>query len=290
MGTRIVYIIGAGRSGTTLLDIILGNAADIFSAGELNRFTKRNGVPHEARDENVSYFWLDIVKQLKAEKYNEPRLYYKFAKEFEYHSSLHRYTLRHNKAKFKLYADYQRALFNAITVKVEKDFGKNTIVDSSKYPLRALLLARIFQKDISFVYIKRDPVIVVESFQKKDVEQPPKNRLAANTYLLVVNGLAVWVLKKLRKTNKVSEITYDNLLTAPLAELERIEKDINLDLSVPKKLIGQKSLLTVGYLFDGNRLRLNDKIALKDELAPVDKKSYTSKIFGLLHKMVWYQN
>ena len=51
--SNIIYIIGSGRSGTTLLDILLGNGNNIFSAGELNRFTKRNGIPHDARDDEV---------------------------------------------------------------------------------------------------------------------------------------------------------------------------------------------------------------------------------------------
>ena len=46
---KIVYIMGAGRSGTTLLDIMLGNNPGIFSAGELNRFPVRDGIPPECR-------------------------------------------------------------------------------------------------------------------------------------------------------------------------------------------------------------------------------------------------
>ena len=37
----VVYIVGYGRSGSTILDIILGQHADIFSAGELRNLTTR---------------------------------------------------------------------------------------------------------------------------------------------------------------------------------------------------------------------------------------------------------
>ncbi len=58
---KIIYIIGAGRSGTTLLDIILGNEDSFFSSGELNRYLKREGIPHCARDKHVSLFWEEVA-------------------------------------------------------------------------------------------------------------------------------------------------------------------------------------------------------------------------------------
>ena len=47
----LIYIIGAGRSGTTLLDIVLGNNENTISLGEINRYYKRNGIPPK-RNEN----------------------------------------------------------------------------------------------------------------------------------------------------------------------------------------------------------------------------------------------
>ena len=41
---QILYVMGAGRSGTTIADIILGNQRGFFSCGELNRFPVRQGV------------------------------------------------------------------------------------------------------------------------------------------------------------------------------------------------------------------------------------------------------
>ena len=62
---KLIYIIGSGRSGTTLLDILLGNAKDSFSAGELNRFTTRNGIPPK-RDESSleNKFWRNVREKL----------------------------------------------------------------------------------------------------------------------------------------------------------------------------------------------------------------------------------
>ena len=57
---KIIYIMGAGRSGTTLLDIVLGNQNTMFSCGEINRFAIRNGNPPLVKDQIKLKFWRKI--------------------------------------------------------------------------------------------------------------------------------------------------------------------------------------------------------------------------------------
>ena len=42
---KVLYIIGAHRSGSTVLGVTLGNCADMFFAGELHSWLSRGGVP-----------------------------------------------------------------------------------------------------------------------------------------------------------------------------------------------------------------------------------------------------
>lgn len=288
MDKKIIYIIGAGRSGTTLLDIILGNAPKLLSAGELNRYTKRDGVPHNARDESVSSFWNNIKKQLEDKGLENPYKYYQLSLEFEYHSSVLR-MLSCNRKKFECYSNYQQALFTVISKTAKEDFNKDIIVDSSKYPLRAYFLSKIFGKSISFIYIQRHPFSVVESFQRKNVEQPSKNRYAAHTYLLGVNSLSLAVLKRLKKNHDISFVSYEGLLTDPISELSKIETDLLVDLSIPKKRIEANLPLNVGYLFDGNRLRTEEAIVFRK--SPPLQFSVKSINYFLekIHKLVWYK-
>ena len=41
----LIYVLGAGRSGTTLLDVVLGSAAGAFSCGEIRKFLQLDGRP-----------------------------------------------------------------------------------------------------------------------------------------------------------------------------------------------------------------------------------------------------
>jgi hypothetical protein len=290
METKIIYIIGAGRSGTTLLDIMLGNSPDIFSAGELNRFAKRRGIPHDARDRVVEQFWKQIRENLVKDNISDLSILYDVSKKFEYHTSIFNSgILNPSNGLFKQYADYQKKLFNNITKQAEQLFNKTIIVDSSKYPMRGLMLSKIFGQNISFIYIQRNPNAVVESFQKKDVEQPSKSRLNANIYLLLVNSIARSVLKKVKSTNRIAVINYEDLSQDPLSVLQKIEANLQINLQTPKKLIETTQPLNVGLLFDGNRLRLKNQIIFNKRTQATKTKGLINYFFYPLHKIMWYK-
>lgn len=286
----IIYIIGAGRSGTTLLDIILGNSENVFSAGELNRYTKRDGEPHSPRDNNVSDFWCDIKKELKQHGYDHPIDIYNLSSKFEYHSFFTKIFFFFSQKDFEVYRKFQKSLFAAIWETAKEKFNKEIIIDSSKYPVRAYFLSKVFGKNISFIFIQRNPLAVVDSFQVKNIEQPSKTRLGAHIYVLGVNKLALMVLRKLQKNNSISKVSYERLLQDPASELQKIEADLGIDLSLSKEKISKNLPLQVGYLFDGNRLRSEKTIVFRQSLCKTPIKKTIDKISFQLHKTIWFKN
>lgn len=279
---EIIYIIGAGRSGTTLLDILLGNQPEVFSAGELNRFLKRNGVPHSARDKEVADFWSDVRNSvgLLSEQLK------KTAEKLEYHSGFFfKYVVE--RKQMKAYETFNQQLFAAID---ERSGGCSVIVDSSKYPMRAKHLSKIFKDKISFVYLQRNPSDVVNSFSKKDVEQPAKSAFSAHVYLFVVNVLARYVLYGLKKSHRCSTISYDQLVSEPEKLFNQLSEDLNVDLSHVLSKLSSREKFKVGMLFDGNRLRSKPEVELK--LKGKDKKEGGSVLNSILlpiHRFFWYQ-
>jgi hypothetical protein len=121
------------------------------------------------------------------------------------------------------------------------------------------------------------------------VEQPSKNALAANVYLFFVNTLANYIIKKLKKDHKISTVSFDNLLTDPIKTLSKIEEDLELDLSLPRELIEKDIAFKVGYLFDGNRLRLNKDVIVKKPAVSTPDIKGVSNLFYPLHKFTWYK-
>jgi len=278
MNKSIIYIIGSGRSGTTLLDIVLGNEPSFFSAGELNRYAKRLGKPHDPRDENVSKFWGNIEREVNADFSKVKPI----TDKLEYHSGFIK-QLFVSKENKKCYESYNLNLFKSIGKNVDADY----IIDSSKYPMRGHYLSKIFGNNISYVYIQRNPNDIVESFQNKKVEQPSKSRVSAHLYLFIVNKLSSIVVRKLRKTHKVVTISYSELVNSPLCAFDKIEKHLEIELSELKNICNKKDEFKVGYLFDGNRLRLNNSITIKPSIKKKTKHLINTIMYPV-HKMFWY--
>src|SRR5690242_16633846 len=60
---KVVYIMGAGRSGSTILGVSLGNCADLVYAGELDKWPARSGRP-PAPSAEQERFWRAVHSRL----------------------------------------------------------------------------------------------------------------------------------------------------------------------------------------------------------------------------------
>src|SRR5271154_7062919 len=58
---KVIYVMGAGRSGSTIFGVALGNCEGIFDAGELEAWLRRSGVPNFAGSERTQ-FWSGVRK------------------------------------------------------------------------------------------------------------------------------------------------------------------------------------------------------------------------------------
>jgi len=251
---------GAGRSGTTLLDIMLGNNPDVFSAGELNRFSKENGKPVNVEENSrTARFWNNFRTNLPGEIHSGmPGSLHRVCSMFEYHTGLIMSVLPFKTSSFGYYKTYISAFFNTLSSMVRQP----VIVDSSKYPMRGYFMSQILKNEMVFIYVKRNPLDVVKSFEKKDVEQPSKSWLGSNLYLLVVNLICRFVLAKLRKNHKTITIYYHELISKPQDTLTRIGKELQIDVTESVRIAENGYSFKPGFLFDGNRIRLESEIFL----------------------------
>jgi hypothetical protein len=279
---RIVYIMGSGRSGSTLLDIMLGNAEGVFSCGELRRFAFPGGLsrPNEQKLESVQ-FWGKISKRL-GEKLPEPDLlnWEKLCHGIEYHSRfVAPWRLKHRKVQS--YARYVNTLMDLVF----EESGANWIVDSSKYPGRLLALLKVSKYPVSVVYLTRHPVGVIQSFSRKDVEQPGKGFLAANHYYGVNGFLCSMAFHRVPASRRV-KIRYEDLIRSPESLLSEIGKKLGMNLETPISIASARGSFEVGYLVDGNRIRTQKDIRLQStEHEPGwDVRSIVTRILN----RIWY--
>ena len=273
----LIYIIGAGRSGTTLLDVMLGNAEDVFSSGELNRYCITKGIQsgldqHSER----TRFWRSFAAEFSP-KYDLERQT-RIHREIEHHAGLiKRLTKRIDEAHYREYQAFERDFFDVLFGRI----GVSTVVDSSKYPGRALALSDTLPYRLCLIYIKRDPIRVVHSYTKTDRRLPTKNWGAATCHYFLVNHLCKRVLKRLRKKHPAVEIRYEDLVTQPEATLSRFEKAFDVDLSSVVDKVRRDEFLQVGNLLAGNTIRVQQQIKLQREL-----RTYPNNLRNRLTRLI----
>ncbi|MFO1378445.1 MAG: sulfotransferase [Steroidobacteraceae bacterium] len=254
-----IYVMGAGRSGTTLLSIMLGAHPATGVRGELLQFAeywRRNLECSCGKPVRECGHWLEAGRALAGADAASAASYDRLIAESERHWRVAQYLLAPRTAA-RRYFEALRRLFLALS-------PSGMVIDASKYVARALVLDTIPDFRVGYVYIVRDARGVLHSFSKP--VQRPKSAMAAALYYVLVNGaaqLAVWT----RLRGRSIKVRYEDLVAEPGRELERIGRFLGLDMSGVIASIAAGEPLDIGHMVSGNRIRTNGviKVGLDDE-------------------------
>jgi len=278
----IIYILGGGRSGSTLLDIMLGNADGAFSCGELRRLPFHGGHPRAFPPGSPGdRFWRDVESRLQDRMgtVNWHALD-RLSHSVEYHTRFLA-PWRTRQTNMKPYGEYANALFEVLF----EVTGADWLIDSSKYPGRLLSLLSVTHVPLYVIWLVRHPVAVVHSFSRRGIEQPPKGFLAANLYYGLNSVLCRLAWKRVPPDRRI-RIRYEDLVREPVPILERVGKIVPIDLTVPIDRARQGAPFQVGCLVDGNRMRLASEITVK-EPEPAPRHGPGAWVTRLLNG-IWY--
>ncbi|TML00363.1 MAG: sulfotransferase [Actinobacteria bacterium] len=263
----VLYVMGAGRSGSTILGVALGNCENVFFAGELDRWLARSGVPRRC-DPPLTRFW-DVVRREmggSAELAGAKTTY------LERSSALldlckwphrHRLRPRYRRASEDLYRAISRAA------------GVSHIVDSSHYPLRARELQALRGIDLYLLLLVRDPQGVVASLGRDDVPERRFGAPVANLYLWLTNLLSVFVFLRHPQDRRLL-VRYEDFLANPEEVIRQILHRIDSSAPIP-----DLDSLYTGVPFHGNRLVRSAVVELKR--SPVDPAS-RSRLTAVLQR------
>jgi len=233
---KLIHILGSGHCGSTLLAVMLGNHSSCFNVGELHRLPLSEAVTKRFKctcGEAVQTcaFWQKTISCAGG----------------SFQKGVDNLQVRKNeKLDLKVYQAWHKKLFECI----ESSTGKSIIIDSSKDPKRARILA----DDAFVVHIVRDGRGVVGSFKRKGCG--------------VVRSTLQWLVKNicisfLRTRMKVIKIRYSDLVRDPTNELKRICDESGISYED-----GMLSLDASGqHQFAGNRLRLHKGQSLEEDLS-----------------------
>lgn len=270
MQSKIIYIAGYGRSGSTVVDIMLGMHPEIFGSGEIAAMTRHVWKENEycacgARLKDCDV-WAPVMERWTADYDLDD--YFSLQRTFE---PLYAPARMIGGKKRDAFVTQTRSLFSAIRA----ESGLPIILDSSKAPGRALALALDPEVDLRVIHLVRDaravahamgralPVDVAKGVQKKIVPRPAiRTALRWRMYNSVVEKLRA----RLPSDHSV-RVRYEDLTRDPGTELKRISDAVGVDLSAIAKRISEGAKIEPAHQMAGSRLRMKGPMALRYDSA-----------------------
>lgn len=258
---QLVYVMGDGRSGSTVLDIMLGNHPEVLGVGELNRWPVFEGHPKQGDTKTkVHRFWGEV-----RDVYNEIEGSLDFSRLEELQDAVGNYSsffhVLLGLTSHGVRAEYCEYIDNLLEALI-KASGKHVVADASKRPGRAWMLLRCFGTRVRVIHLVRDPRGVLKSELKRNVEQTYKSPPVAMLHYLIKNTMST-IVHSLSPRGSALRVRYEDLVREPAAELKRIGRflDISMDLVINRLEVD--GTLVVPPLLDGNRIRRREKITLR---------------------------
>lgn len=274
---RVLYIMGAGRSGSTLLDAVLASHPDAFGSGELanlhNAGWSSNEVCSCGQLGSECEFWTRVRSAWQRRVPTATVAgFIALQKRFEipnwsglFHSVRQLFSRTED---FQNYLRQTEALYQAIA----EVSGRSVIIDSSKTPTRGTLLSRIRGLDVRWVHLVRDVRAVAWSRQKSlaadqnaGVQSPIKPRPTwySAIYWAYINLLSTLVCLFHRKRSL--RLRYEDFVTEPQQALARLSDHCGLDYSSTVAALMRGDPIRVEHAIAGNRMRMNGKIRIKPD-------------------------
>ncbi len=270
---KLLYIAGYGRSGSTVLDVVLGNHPDVVSAGELTYLIE----DWKAADRSCACgspytnceFWKELAEGVSISK--------KMAKIIR--------KIEHRRATLSVLTDtiaaeakeeyrrFQKSLFSYL----KEAGGASIVLDSSKSAgdaaMRFYALSEIAGFDVHVLHLVRDGRATMASYVNKGSNWALEGH-ADPPILPGVRAVGGWTLANLWtlaiskmyfRSDRYMRVRFEDLTTHPARTLEAIGAFIGIDVDMLIERVRCSDHFDVGHNVGGNRIRHNQSIQLRQK-------------------------
>jgi len=253
---KVVYVMGAGHSGSTILGLALGNCSDSFYAGEVDEWLVTSGAPSLGGAERTE-FWGKVREAMCATRAEE--LFGGQVNRLVERSSalLRPRRWSDRRALLRPYREVAEQLFAAIAGTA----GVRHVVDTSHFPLRARELQKLDGVQLHLVLLVRDPQDVVASnvreISRHEVAERRLRILATNAELWLTHLMSVLVFLRQPRKRRVF-VRYESFVADPEGVMTQIIDSLGTGVAAP-----DMSALRGGVALQGNSLIMSQTIAVK---------------------------
>ena len=287
---KVIYIAGYGRSGTTLLDIALGQQPGVLAAGELTALARHVWQEREycacRRKADECSFWSKVVEAwLDGRQPDAMAKHGRNLARSEWLFDPRRLLWRFGVGKTgKAYCEETSALLH----KIADNSRASVIVDSSKLPGRASALMSIEDIEVYVIHMVRDGRGVgwsmmkpyqrsVEDGIQKELKPKPLWYTAARWF--VVN-LGVEMLRARLSRKRSIRVRYEDFVADPSGTVSAILDLVGQPYVVPD---GGTEVFSPGHQIAGSRHRMQDEITISKDIGWTSKMPRSmQRLFSVL--------
>lgn len=269
---KLIYISSNGRSGSTLLDMLIGIHSKCFTLGEFQVLPidyLYNTQPCGCnRRVDSCDFWADIIEQNKNIIINGTISKFRnfgYGKVLRW-NELQEIYLNINKSDFNLIKKYGQENFlvlKSVFEKVKKSKDVYYLVDASKDPYRLKWLAQSGYFDLNVLHIIKDPMAFVYSMIKEEKSFIKKMYLTLRMSIrwVIENLIIVKVANKYIGKRKYLKIKYEKLASDHTVQLQSI---FNF-LKIYDHSISDNRFRHYNHAISGNKMRNENNSIYLDE-------------------------
>lgn len=261
---NILFIAGPGRSGSTLLDLLLGQIDGFCSTGELrfiwNRGFAQNQLCGCGQPFRECEFWVKVVKQAfgRFESVDHGRLEeLRLSAEHRVSNGLFPGETASRLSPYSEYFDAYNSLYGAI----QKVAGCRFIVDSSKNIANGFLLSGIPGINLYTVHLLRDSRAVAYSWQREKVRPEIHWERKLMSQRSIFKSATRWNSRNrfahaLRHVSKqYTRLHYEDLVSDPKDRLTTLLADLGIMPASFDFLTDHRAVLKTSHTVSGNPVR-----------------------------------
>ena len=268
----VVYIMGYGRSGSTLLTVLLGDQPGVVGCGEVNKLWGQVWPNDEycgcGQPASMCAFWSEVRKTYLAHPdAGSPDRCLTRHRQFggiRHWGRVHR-LMRGANREFERYTAQIGALYSAIA----SLSGHPVIVDSSKCPTWGLVLQSVPGIDVRYIHLTRDVRSVFNSLQTPYVTDAAKGYQKTWSPPSAIRTALAWSVhnRYAEKTSRGSlhqrRVACEDLVKDPVGTVQDMAAHLDIDLGSVLKKVAESAPLQPGCVIAGNAMRMEPAVTLR---------------------------
>ncbi|MCP3975082.1 MAG: sulfotransferase [bacterium] len=258
---KVLYILGSGRNGSTVLADALGTAPGMENVGEIHWIWDRGAGENRPCGCGEPFadcvFWQGVLSDIAAvapqPAAERAKVRYATLEGLAPLRLLGRRWANRIRPRQREYLELTRRLYLATAQAAEAE----VIVDSSKRPVYGQAITRLEDLDVHIVHLVRDARAVAFSWRRKkrNPDRPDGGYMARYPAWKSAVGWAVWnamgELLRWRRKDRFLQVRYEDFIRDPQGVLESIGEFIGLEATAALSGV-QELMLSSNHSISGN--------------------------------------